>query len=154
MNQDFDLDQETAQLLSPALQKPVIQVPCTCWVGYDERPEFIRQNQLLADAWKAYGVSVRVVLEPNKHHFDVINGLACNTHPLFATVLGRINTLVRQWSLLTGVPAADRTEKNSSTEPLKYENGRPIQIIPYGYRSQPILRFLGHAKWGVPQGIV
>ena len=88
MNQDFDLDQETAQLLSPALQKPVIQVPCTCWVGYDERPEFIRQNQLLADAWKEYGVSVRVVLEPNKHHFDVINGLACKTHPLFATVLG------------------------------------------------------------------
>ena len=39
-------------------------------------------------SYKEYGVSVRVVLEPNKHHFDVINGLACNTHPLFATVLG------------------------------------------------------------------
>jgi arylformamidase len=88
MNQDFNLDQETAQLLSPALQKPILQVPCTCWVGRDERPEFIRQNQLLADTWKEHSLSVKVVVEPNKHHFDVINGLTCNTHPLFAAVLG------------------------------------------------------------------
>tara|TARA_B110000090_G_C13148625_1_gene356759 strand:- start:199 stop:462 length:264 start_codon:yes stop_codon:yes gene_type:complete len=29
-------------------------------------------------------------------------------------------------------------KQNSSTEPLKYENGIPIQIIPYGYRIQSI----------------
>jgi arylformamidase len=88
MNQDFGLDQKTAQLLSPALQKPVIHAPLTCWVGGDERPEFIRQNQLIADAWKEYGISVEVVLEPNKHHFDVIDGLTSNIHPLFSAISG------------------------------------------------------------------
>jgi acetyl esterase/lipase len=88
MNQDFGLDQNTAQSLSPALQKPAIQAPLICWVGGDERPEFIRQNQLMVDAWKAYDISVEVVLEPNKHHFNVIDGLTSNTHPLFAVVSG------------------------------------------------------------------
>ena len=90
MNQDFGLDQKTAQLLSPALQKPALQVPLTCWVGGDERPEFIRQNQLIADAWKAYDISVEVVLEPNKHHFNVIDGLTSDIHPLFAAVSGAL----------------------------------------------------------------
>ena len=90
MNLDFGLNLKQAKLLSPALQKPVVQAAVTCWVGGDERPEFIRQNQLLAEAWKQHGVTVKVVIEPKKHHFDVIEGLANNTHPLFTTVAGEL----------------------------------------------------------------
>ena len=64
MNQDFDLDQETSQLLNPAWQKLAIQVLCTCWVGGDERPEFIRQNQRLGRrlerAWSLFKFGVVV----------------------------------------------------------------------------------------------
>jgi hypothetical protein len=35
-----------------------------------------------------HGVTVEVVVEPKKHHFNVIEGLASNTHPLFVVVAG------------------------------------------------------------------
>lgn len=88
MNQDFDLDSATATYLSPALTKPVTKVPLVCWVGADERPEFIRQNNLLAAAWQPFGLSCEVVVEPQRNHFDVLEGLAINTHPLFKAVVG------------------------------------------------------------------
>jgi arylformamidase len=42
----------------------------TAWVGGDERPEFIRQSQLLAEAWD----NAKVFVDEGRHHFDVIEG--------------------------------------------------------------------------------
>ena len=49
MNEKLYLDDDEAQSESAALQHPVDGVELMCWVGADERPEFLRQNQLLAN---------------------------------------------------------------------------------------------------------
>jgi hypothetical protein len=48
----------------------------TCAVGGDERPEFIRQTDLLANIWWGLGADARAVHLARLHHFDVIDGLA------------------------------------------------------------------------------
>ncbi len=75
MNGDFGLDTSTAAAESPALLTPRDNVRLTCWVGANERPEFVRQNGLLANIWTGLGATTRVVEDPERHHFDVIDGL-------------------------------------------------------------------------------
>lgn len=70
MNATLGLSAEEAQRESAALQRPLEGLPVTAWVGARERPEFLRQSALLAEAWGG-------VLEvaPGRHHFDVIDAL-------------------------------------------------------------------------------
>lgn len=75
MNSGLVLDRAEAQAESPALLEPRTEATLTCWVGADERPEFVRQNALLANIWTGFGVKTHCVEEPGKHHFDVIDGL-------------------------------------------------------------------------------
>jgi acetyl esterase/lipase len=88
MNADLRLDRTEATTESPALLEPRPGVPLTCWVGAAERPEFRRQNALLANIWTGFGVSTRVVEEPERHHFNVIDGLCEPKSPLVAALLG------------------------------------------------------------------
>ena len=76
MNEGLRLDAGEAFAESAALLEPDTQAPVTCWVGADERPEFVRQNALLANVWTGFGVQTACVEEPGKHHFDVIDALA------------------------------------------------------------------------------
>ncbi|HPQ96744.1 MAG: alpha/beta hydrolase [Thiothrix sp.] len=84
MNQTLQLDQATARAESPALLEPLPGKHLTCWVGADERPEFIRQNALLANVWTGLGADTQVVEEAGKHHFSVIEGLGEPDSPLLA----------------------------------------------------------------------
>jgi hypothetical protein len=59
----------------------------TCWVGATERSEFLRQNALLANIWKGLGAETETVEEPNKHHFNILEGLADPYHPLVQALL-------------------------------------------------------------------
>ncbi len=77
MNADLCLDTAEARAESPALLTPRPGIATTAWVGAGERPEFLRQAALLAEAWDA-----PLVAEPGRHHFDVIDGLALAEHPL------------------------------------------------------------------------
>jgi arylformamidase len=76
---------ESPALLTPKLNENNVVVVVDCIVGADERPEFIRQNDLLANIWRGMGVATRSVHVKGKHHFDVIddlanpNGLICGT---------------------------------------------------------------------------
>lgn len=83
MNKTLHLDPEEATLESPALHRPLQEVAVTAWVGAAERPEFLRQSALLAEAWQ-----VPLVAEPGRHHFDVIDGLAEPGHPLCDCLAG------------------------------------------------------------------
>jgi len=87
LNDDLHLDRTEAAAESPALLNPRPGVPVTCWVGADERPEFRRQNALLASIWTGLGVETRAVEEPGKHHFDVIDGLIDPNTDLMAALL-------------------------------------------------------------------
>jgi len=75
MNKDLGLDSTSAFEGSPAMQQPACVCPVTAWVGGDERPEFLRQNALLANVWRGLGAQTHEVVDPGLHHFNVIDGL-------------------------------------------------------------------------------
>jgi hypothetical protein len=89
MNEDLMLDRTEAAAESPALLEPRPGVPLTCWVGAAERPEFRRQTALLANIWTGFGVTTRAVEEPDRHHFNIIDGLSEAHSPLTEALLGK-----------------------------------------------------------------
>jgi arylformamidase len=88
MNATLRLDLAEARSQSAALQEPRPGVDLTCWVGAEERPEFVRQNALLANVWTGFDVLVDRVEEAGRHHFDVVEGLAEPDHPLTRKLVG------------------------------------------------------------------
>jgi len=87
MNEPLAIDAEEAATESPALLDPLDGTRLCCWVGGNERSEFLRQNALLANVWTGLGASTMAVEEPDKHHFNVIDGLADPDHALTCTLL-------------------------------------------------------------------
>ncbi len=75
MNDTLGLTVAEAHQESPALLMPQPQTKLTCWVGAHERPEFIRQSQLLANIWLGLGADTKFHSANNRHHFDVIDDL-------------------------------------------------------------------------------
>jgi len=70
LNGDLRLTPSEAEAESPVLGQPLPGPRIAVHVGADERPSFLWQAQVLADAW---GVPVRTA--PGTHHFDVIDAL-------------------------------------------------------------------------------
>lgn len=87
MNADLRIDEEEALAESPALLRPMEGARVTCWVGAAERAEFIRQNALLTNMWTGLGAETATIVEPDRHHFNIIDGLADPAHPLTRTLL-------------------------------------------------------------------
>ena len=81
------IDAEEARAESPALLEPMANARVACWVGAAERSEFIRQNALLANAWTGLGATTLTVEEPDRHHFNILDGLAEPNHALTQTLL-------------------------------------------------------------------
>ncbi|MEO1000529.1 MAG: alpha/beta hydrolase [Pseudomonadota bacterium] len=87
MNADFGMDLAAAGAESPALLVPRAGARLVAWVGADERPEFRRQSALIANIWQGFGVDVRAVEAPGRHHFDVIADLESAESVLTRVVL-------------------------------------------------------------------
>lgn len=87
MNADLRIDETEALAESPALLRPLEGARVTAWVGGAERAEFRRQNALLANVWTGLGAVTSCVEEPDRHHFDVIDGLADPEHALTRCLL-------------------------------------------------------------------
>lgn len=87
MNATLRLDEAEAAAESPALLRPRPGTGITCWVGADERPEFVRQSELLANVWLGLGVATALRLAEGRHHFDVIDDLTDPDSELVATLL-------------------------------------------------------------------
>lgn len=88
MRETLRIDEVEALAESPALLRPMDGARITCWVGGGERAEFLRQNALLANIWTGLGATTSTVVEPDRHHFNIIDGLADPAHPLTRTLLG------------------------------------------------------------------
>jgi arylformamidase len=86
-NETLGLTLGTATAASPALKLPVAGVPVTAWVGGAERQEFLRQSALLANIWRGLGCHTTHVVDPDRHHFTVIDGLADPASDLCAALL-------------------------------------------------------------------
>jgi len=87
LNQTLKIDAAEAKAESPVFLEPLEHVRVTCWVGGGERAEFIRQSKLLANAWIGVGGATAYVEEPDRHHFNIIDGLADPAHPLTRALL-------------------------------------------------------------------
>lgn len=73
-NSDFGLTENEAKRLSPIHLEPTTRAPFLIAAGANETPEFLRQSQLLWDAWPAnrpQGTNGPLFVA-NRHHFDVV----------------------------------------------------------------------------------
>lgn len=84
-NAQLRLTEESARALSAAVAGPAFNTPLVVAVGARESSEFLRQSQLLADAWQPV-VRSHLIL-PGLHHFSVLDALAERTQPLHAATL-------------------------------------------------------------------
>lgn len=82
LNETLRIDEAEALAESPALLRPTGHARLCAWVGGAERHEFLRQNALLANIWTGLGVATACYAEPNRHHFDVLDGLLDPDHAL------------------------------------------------------------------------
>lgn len=87
MNDLLRLDAAEAFAQSPIHHRPLADANLLLWAGANERPEFLRQTRALADAWRGL-VPLEAVEEPGRHHFDVIEGLLDEGHPLVRRLTG------------------------------------------------------------------
>jgi len=87
MNADLAIDAAEAASESPVLLTPLPDIAVTCWTGADERPEFLRQAALLAEAWSGKTDMRPPVFVSGQHHFDVIDGLKDAGSALTAALL-------------------------------------------------------------------
>jgi arylformamidase len=87
MNGTLRVDEAEALAESPALLRPLTGARITCWAGGGERAEFLRQNALLANVWTGLGAATSEVVEPDRHHFNIIDGLTDPGHPLTRALL-------------------------------------------------------------------
>ena len=71
-----------------ALNRPLASSFITCWVGADERPAFILQNDLLANVWAGLGARTASIYAANKNHFNVIEDLIEPSSDLTNTWVG------------------------------------------------------------------
>ena len=88
MNATLSIDEQEALSESPALLRPIQGARVTCWAGGGERSEFRRQSALLANIWTGLGAATASVVEPDRHHFNVVDGLADPDHPLTRILVG------------------------------------------------------------------
>lgn len=82
INEALRLCPKEAAAESPVL-RPRPDIPVTVWVGEAERPAFRDQALWLSRAWDA-----PLVVDPGRHHFDVIAGLESPDAPLAQAVTG------------------------------------------------------------------
>jgi len=85
-NADFFLDEAAVERLGLHARAPTVETPLVVAVGGSESSEFIRQSQLLADAWRDHVKSLLVL--PGYNHFSVVDAFAERGQPLHEAALG------------------------------------------------------------------
>lgn len=75
LNETLRLDEAEAYVESPVLHRPAGTIPYRSWVGGGERPEFIRQTQLIAQIWAGLDVKTQSTVDAQHDHFTVLDGL-------------------------------------------------------------------------------
>lgn len=77
----LQLTDQQVMLASPARLRAPTHGLLFCAVGANESPEFLRQNQLMQDAWGSHYVPRSLAL-PGLHHFSVLDALTRPGHDL------------------------------------------------------------------------
>lgn len=88
MNDILELDSDEAEQESPVLHAPRTGTAITAWVGGGERPEFLRQAQLLDLVWKGLQVRTTHVVDGDHDHFSVLKDLRHPDSPITRAFVG------------------------------------------------------------------
>jgi acetyl esterase/lipase len=88
MNETLHLDMAEAAQESAVLHAPYGLGPLTCWVGGGERPEFIRQSQLMMMIWAGLDMQTRCHIDGMHNHFTILEALKQADSPLTAAFTG------------------------------------------------------------------
>jgi arylformamidase len=97
-NQDLRLDETEARRVSPVHWKVPAGRRFDAVVGGAESSEFLRQSQLIANAWRARGVETRYEAIAGANHFTVLDPLSNPNSAMTA----RIAELSRQVKAAAG----------------------------------------------------
>lgn len=87
MNAKLQLTVEEAVSESPCLQEPLETVSLLTWVGSQERPEFLKQSEILRREWEKKIKRAQSVVEDGRHHFDVIDSMSIKDSNLVRSAL-------------------------------------------------------------------
>lgn len=87
-NEVLGLDEDEARLESAVLHGPIRQVQYCCWVGGGERPEFIRQTEVMAQMWSGLDMPTHCVIDGEHDHFSVVEGLRNSDSDIVKRLLG------------------------------------------------------------------
>ena len=72
LNEDLRLGKMEVNRNSPVLLGPAGSAPLLLTVGSLEGPEYLRQSEELAAAWRPHGVEVDVVVQEGQDHFTMV----------------------------------------------------------------------------------
>ena len=87
---DVTLDDMSGHALVSRLKEIDPRLPVLMTTA-DERPEFVRQSELLANVWTGLGVDMGLTREAGRHHFNVIDGLTDPGSDLVEAVVGHLS---------------------------------------------------------------
>jgi arylformamidase len=79
---DLRLDDASALKLSPVFLTPATRAPVMTCVGAEESSEFLRQNAMIRERWRA--AFAGDIPMAGRHHFSVLDDLADQRSALFA----------------------------------------------------------------------
>jgi arylformamidase len=82
LNDVLALSPETAKRNSPVHLAPTVRAPLILTFGAEEGPEYRRQTEDLAAAWRARGAAVEVIDAPGLNHFNIVSELERPDTPL------------------------------------------------------------------------
>ncbi len=88
MNDTLRLVLAEATAESAALKMPRGNPHVTAWVGGGERPEFIRQSQILAQMWEGLDAHIRCTIDGDHNHFTILEGLTKPASPITQAFVG------------------------------------------------------------------
>ena len=78
-NSDFRLDDDAVARLDLYKRRPTLEAPLVVAVGGNESSEFVRQSQLLADAWRTHVKELQIL--PGYNHFSIVDAFAERGQP-------------------------------------------------------------------------
>ena len=90
LNEVLALTPDVARRNSPCLLGPARSSPLLLAVGGDEGPEYHRQTDVQAAAWRARGFSVDVLDLPGHDHFSIMGELERRDAPLTRAILAQM----------------------------------------------------------------
>jgi arylformamidase len=93
-NADMRLSADQATRLSPVLLLPRVAAPLLVAVGATETSEFVRQSQILWDAWPGArpAGSTGPLVVPGRNHFSVLDDMANSRSSLASATLALLGT--------------------------------------------------------------